>query len=1680
MFSSRTRSSVRLKDPKQREDSNVGGGGGAGAFTRWLREFRRETYKVNSAGGASGGGGGTYHSTAAEDGRRRHSFNAHDKSAQHRADQRLQLQGGGGGLHSSPASKTQPCRRANSTIVPKSRTRNDGLFAKANCSAVATIRELPSSKENRSSHGNNGVVKSGRVTTRMTETCDGHIPRHRSSLPPVEVKDVVCGHEKFPSCPAITDAATTVKSNGMSVTATRKSWAEEQQTCSNGISSSNSYPKEQPPPIVRPYPKRLSNGLYTQQVNTRVHKIPPVILKTVMERCEKGKPELLDRVRSMRTKNGGSGYVERLHQTAEKHFCVPLSSTALDSVDPKSQLTQAQLEKYSRAYDDSPHRETDEYSSCFDGSDSALSSHLTKEELDHYTRIYEEKSTSQMSLTEKTAPSHQHQTSYAQSEGYHSYVSSTDSTSTPFLDRLRRDSESAVVVVNSKDSEKPASAAAATQGRDSSASSGSSSETLKWHGSNSDLSTVSSSGHRATTQLIAHSAKVSAPQRHHSESVLSVTDGWSGVNAQEHRVGNQRNLRKLFPVSTYTVQPAMVVDEKTSPKSPPALTVAERINELEKQQQQQQQQIQQTPNKFTYFDPEKKHRVADHSLRAIQKRALLSFYERHQPGSSWRSEPQLSPPPPRPPPIPCRPRLPTPLSRRSSISSEYDTPATWNDDCSKDDSSVEEASTANTKELNKNNPLRSSSCGSLSTAMLGPMVLGPSISIDDWVPELPPKKKQVARQQTPQAKREPSPDLPPPPPVVDDDEQMFVSDEPLPPPPPEAIWPKPESLRNDKFLRNGKEKRLESSFSAVEDVLLSRDFNAGCGGVSAGLFPNNNYHLNGHQYQHQHNAMSEKSKSLSYIYDSHKAVPQTPVKSFAIELLQPPQLPPPPTPLLTSATTTDDKPLQFPHNNVKEFGRSSSVRRNKLTIPNKDYCKSEFSARKSVFQGAGGSAVPKQQVVMSTVKPPAFSATITTVQSNVVKHQICTPLKIARDMDKKAAAAIARSPSAAKNVAVVGPLKSSGVFPPSLEPSCPPTLYQQSQSKASYLSAYKREPREREKGLPNFEGSYKRTASPNSGGRGDAAAAVEPQDVENVAPDGSDCCNNLLDSGGGRLQSLQLDHHHHLHHFNNNNNNNNNTATSQQQQSSPGKQQQAIDAMATAVTPPSPPPPTVLSERPVVDQPAQQQQQQLSKTLPRANNSVGQDFKRSSRTPRTQSDPSNMPNKADSAITTLQLMMMPPPRHSESASSLQKRSQSDLSQVGSTESGYSSLSLNAPSPSHSPTRLSSGDFVSAAPPLLIHSPSAAATAVATACDLDECCTPSTWHTAEPAVAVTATDHRYRNPVSRSCSAVSSDAASQTDVKSVAGGTPSVVRRKSPEEIECEELSRDLISHLSPSDKLHNILAPGPDVKRSTDYVSPLFRMDLMPRSRNSVAEKLIDCSNIDATSTNTSTNSTSSSTTAAGLSANSSYYTTSEPKAKLLNLQHYSRQIQSPSECNGIGNLQKKKADLVSRLDRKLKVLRDEQIALAEETTLNEALGVSVADRVKSVAKPQEANKFKTHVQEVGHITSLLLSLSGRLARAENALLDLDADHPEKKALEEKKCKLTDQLEEAKELKENIDRRGDFVSTILSRYLTADEYSDYDHFIAMKAKLLIDAREIADKIQLGEEQLRALKETLED
>ena len=49
---------------------------------------------------------------------------------------------------------------------------------------------------------------------------------------------------------------------------------------------------------------------------------------------------------------------------------------------------------------------------------------------------------------------------------------------------------------------------------------------------------------------------------------------------------------------------------------------------------------------------------------------------------------------------------------------------------------------------------------------------------------------------------------------------------------------------------------------------------------------------------------------------------------------------------------------------------------------------------------------------------------------------------------------------------------------------------------------------------------------------------------------------------------------------------------------------------------------------------------------------------------------------------------------------------------------------------------------------------------------------------------------------------------------------------------------------------------------------------------------------------------------------------------------------------------------------------------------------------------------------------------------------------------------------------------------MLSKYLKPDEFSDYEHFIRTKTRLIMDAREITDKVVIGDEQMAALKESM--
>merc|ERR1712150_349575 len=171
--------------------------------------------------------------------------------------------------------------------------------------------------------------------------------------------------------------------------------------------------------------------------------------------------------------------------------------------------------------------------------------------------------------------------------------------------------------------------------------------------------------------------------------------------------------------------------------------------------------------------------------------------------------------------------------------------------------------------------------------------------------------------------------------------------------------------------------------------------------------------------------------------------------------------------------------------------------------------------------------------------------------------------------------------------------------------------------------------------------------------------------------------------------------------------------------------------------------------------------------------------------------------------------------------------------------------------------------------------------------------------------------------------------------------------------------------------------------------------------------------------------------------------------------------------------LLKKKESLISLISKKLEVLRAEQKSLKGEKKINEELGRQVTVKVMQSAAPNECEKYKLLVEETDKITSLLLGLSGRLARTENSLqvaimISPQGETEEKEQLFTKRDKLAEQLSEAKKLKQNIDKRSLTVSRILQKYLSDEQFVGYQTFI--------ETRIINDKITLSEEQLNALKE----
>ncbi|KAM6145481.1 protein Shroom2 isoform 1-T1 [Phoenicopterus ruber ruber] len=326
----------------------------------------------------------------------------------------------------------------------------------------------------------------------------------------------------------------------------------------------------------------------------------------------------------------------------------------------------------------------------------------------------------------------------------------------------------------------------------------------------------------------------------------------------------------------------------------------------------------------------------------------------------------------------------------------------------------------------------------------------------------------------------------------------------------------------------------------------------------------------------------------------------------------------------------------------------------------------------------------------------------------------------------------------------------------------------------------------------------------------------------------------------------------------------------------------------------------------------------------------------------------------------------------------------------------------------------------------------------------------------------------------------------SNLKDSSAATPAVsyvkAKEKTFEDWKSEELAREIVGR---DKSLADILDPNVKIKTTMDLMVGIFPKDEHLLEEAQQRRKLLP--KVPSPKISEEKKEEQSAPSAISLTTNSTYYSTSAPKAELLikmkDMQEQQQQQQSEddSEDELDHDLSEKKQELIDSISRKLQVLREARETLLEDIQANNILGEEVEAIVKEVCKPNEFDKFKMFIGDLDKVVNLLLSLSGRLARVENALNNLDENTSpeERRTLVEKQKLLTQQHEDAKELKENLDRRERIVFDILANYLSEENLADYEHFVKMKSALIIEQRELEDKIKLGEEQLKCLTDSLQ-
>ncbi|NXA05197.1 SHRM1 protein, partial [Sapayoa aenigma] len=172
--------------------------------------------------------------------------------------------------------------------------------------------------------------------------------------------------------------------------------------------------------------------------------------------------------------------------------------------------------------------------------------------------------------------------------------------------------------------------------------------------------------------------------------------------------------------------------------------------------------------------------------------------------------------------------------------------------------------------------------------------------------------------------------------------------------------------------------------------------------------------------------------------------------------------------------------------------------------------------------------------------------------------------------------------------------------------------------------------------------------------------------------------------------------------------------------------------------------------------------------------------------------------------------------------------------------------------------------------------------------------------------------------------------------------------------------------------------------------------------------------------------------------------------------------------------------ELMAGLRSRLRGLREQCTRLRSEGRECAERGRELEATLRDLCKPNEFERYLMFIGDLEKVVNLLLCLSSRLARVHNAMSRMggSTDAEEKQSLSERHKLLSRQREDAKDLKENLDRRERVVSGILAKYLTEQQLQDYQHFVQVKTSLLIEQKDLEEQIKFFEEQLESLEQSI--